>query len=214
MNWLANELNIQPSPVDTRFDQRIPFMRNRTTQLMLANFAITDDRRKDVDFAGPYMLTRQTLMVRRDEKRIRDYATTKGRKVCVPRDTTSQDVVDGILKPNGAIPQPLPSIKQCVADLEQHRADAVLTIDIDLIGFATRPEHRDHVRVLDLPHIGAEDRFGIGLPNGDKPACEFLTAKLRTYLTSGGWDAHFKKNFPGEDIERFKPDPNNLDPCE
>lgn len=214
MNWLASDLNIQPSPVDTRFDQRIPFMRNRTTQVMLSNFAINDDRRKDVDFVGPYMLTRQTLMVRQDEENIRDYTSIKGREVCVPRDTTSQDVVDEILKPNGAIPLPLKSIKQCVAELEAGRADAVLTIDIDLLGFAAHPDHKKRVQVLDLPQIGPEDRFGIGLPNGDRRACEFLTHKLRAYLTSGAWDAHFKKNFPGERIERFKPDPNTLDPCE
>jgi ABC-type amino acid transport substrate-binding protein len=98
--------------------------------------------------------------------------------------------------------------------LKDHEADAVLTIDIDLIGFAKHAANKGRVKVLDLPQIGAEDRFGIGLPNGDTQACEFLTYKLRAYLTSGAWDLHFKKNFPTEDIRRFKPNPNQLNRCE
>jgi ABC-type amino acid transport substrate-binding protein len=153
-------------------------------------------------------------MVRRNETHIQDFRTTKSRRVCVPEKTTSEDAVNRTLGPNGAILQPLKSTKQCVDNLKKNRTDAIVATDITLKGLAAHPEHRDHVQVLNVPPIGAAERFGIALPNGNKQACEFLTAKLRTYLTSGAWDDHFRKNFPNEDINRFKPDPNHLDPCE
>ena len=48
----------------------------------VGTYSITDKRKADVAFAGPYFLAGQDLLVRKDESTITGKDTLKGKKVC------------------------------------------------------------------------------------------------------------------------------------
>ncbi|WP_160147015.1 transporter substrate-binding domain-containing protein [Thermomonospora echinospora] len=193
MGWLANEMGVKAVPVDLTFGERMLALQDRRAQVMLANFAITDERAKYVTFAGPYMINTQAVMTRRSGERIRKVEDLAGRTVCTMSDTTSDGNVAEMLrvKVNRVLKV---GLSQCVAELRAKRVDAVSTAYLNLLGFA---QENPDLRVEDF-EFGAQDRFGIGLRLGEVEACEFFTGLLRKFLTSGTWDAFFKKYFPDE----------------
>ncbi|MFC9971188.1 transporter substrate-binding domain-containing protein [Spirillospora sp. NPDC127200] len=208
MGWLANELDFKAVPVDVTFEQRIPAVQDGRVHVMLANLAITDERRRQVTFAGPYMINEQSVLTRKSGVRIRKTEEMAGRTVCSMPGTTSLEVIDRRL--GGKVNIVLrPGLAQCVDELRAGRVDAVSTAHLNLVGFA----QEDRSLQVEGFHFGEQDRFGIGLRRGDLQGCELFRNKLRSFLTSGAWDTFFKKYFPNEPPAHHKPDPNNLVPC-
>ncbi|MGI5170319.1 substrate-binding periplasmic protein [Spirillospora sp. CA-253888] len=208
MGWLANEMDFKAVPVDVTFEQRIPAVQDGRIQVMLANLAITDERRKQVTFAGPYMINEQSVLTRKSGVRVRKPEEMASKTVCSMPGTTSLEILDKRL--GGKINIVLrPGLAQCVDELRAGRVDAVSTAHLNLVGFA----QEDRNLRLEGFHFGEQDRFGIGLRLGDLQSCELFRKKLRDFLTSGAWDVFFKKYFPNEPPAHHKPDPNNLQPC-
>ena len=54
--------------IETISDNREPFLQEGKVDLVLASYSITDERRKVVGQAGPYMITGQQLLVTRTAK--------------------------------------------------------------------------------------------------------------------------------------------------
>ncbi|MGK5552689.1 substrate-binding periplasmic protein [Actinomadura kijaniata] len=208
MSWLANEMNFKAVPVDVTFEQRIPAIQDGRIHVMLANLAITDARREQVTFAGPYMINEQSVMTRKSGVRIRKAEEMADKTVCTMSGTTSMEILDKRL--GGRINVVVRSgLAQCVEELRTGRVDAVSTAHLNLVGFA----QEDKNLKVEGFHFGEQDRFGIGLRHGDVKSCELFRIKLRGFLTSGAWDTFFKKYFPNEPPDQHKPDPNNLLPC-
>ena len=57
-------------------------LENGDVDLVVSTFSITDDRKKQVDFAGPYFVAHQDLLVRRNEDRITGPDTLNGKVLC------------------------------------------------------------------------------------------------------------------------------------
>lgn len=211
--WLGNQVppTFTPIPVDLTIDERVNALRDGRVQLVVATFSITDERRKSIGFAGPYMLTRQGMMVRAGDTRVRSAKDLTGMTVCTLSGSTSLiQLNEGVLR-NQIILTVEKSYKQCVDRLLGGQADAVSTDQIVLDGLAADDPTR--LSVVDDFTFGAEERYGIGLPYGDVAACETMTAKIRAFIISGSWDQFFEKHFPGADHANYKPDPYNLDSC-
>ena len=58
---------------------------------MLSTYTITDERKQIVDFAGPYFLAHQDLLVRRNETEITGPETLNGKDLCSVAGTTSAE---------------------------------------------------------------------------------------------------------------------------
>ena len=57
--------------------------------LVFSTYSITDERKQKVDFAGPYFVAHQDLLVRRNEEEITGPETLDGRMLCSVTGTTS-----------------------------------------------------------------------------------------------------------------------------
>jgi glutamate transport system substrate-binding protein len=212
--WLGNHVSptFIPIPVDLTLDERVNALRDGRVQLVVATFSITDERRKSIGFAGPYMITHQGMMVRMGDTRIRNTKSLTGMTICTLSGSTSlMQLNEGLLK-NQIILTVEKAYNICVDRLLSGQVDAVSTDQIVLDGLAANdPTHLSVVKELTF---GTEERYGIGLPHGDIETCQAMTAKIREFITSGSWDQFFSEHFPNVDHGPYKPDPYNLDSCD
>lgn len=183
-------------------------------KFVVETYSITDERRKSVGFAGPYMLSRQGVMVRAGDRRIQTIDDLAGKTVCTLAGSTSEkQIKEGPLE-SRIITTTEAGYKECIDRLfgEQRQVDAISTDEIILQGFVRNDPTK--LSVVQGLTFGAQERYGVGLPHGDIAACRIMTAKLKEFITSGTWDIFFDQHFRGLPHKEYKPDPDKLDPCD
>lgn len=190
--------------VETVSDNRESFLQNGTVDLVIASYSITPDRRKVVGQAGPYYVTGQQLLVRKDQAdKITGPEALKDVKVCSVQGSTSLDRVE---KEYGAKPVPFATYSECVDQLENKTVDAVTTDGAILLGYAAQKK--------DLTVVGkpfSEERYGIGYKKDAPGMCQFLNETLQKSFDDGSWADAFKATLGKSGVDT--PDKPTLDPC-
>ncbi|HVK26281.1 MAG TPA: transporter substrate-binding domain-containing protein [Actinokineospora sp.] len=208
-NWLGQHLAFTPVPVTVLARDREIELQRGTIGMVVATYSITDARREQVGFAGPYMLSQQGVMVRAAEKeKYRTLADLTGKTICVTSGSTSAKQLRELGFPVSVTEKDV--YEQCRLALRDGQVDALSTDQLILYGLQ-KVDKETYV----VPEIafGQQERYGIGLPKGDKAKCEAVTTQIRTFLIDGYWDRFFAANLPGVPTEGHKPNPNRLNPC-
>jgi glutamate transport system substrate-binding protein len=184
--YLAGQLGIPENKIkwtETVSKNREPFLRNGTVDLVVASYSITDDRKKVVDFAGPYYQTGQDLLIRKEDAgTITGPESLAGRKVCSVTAST----------PLGKIEKDYPQAKttglatysECVDQLESKTVDVVTTDGAILLGYAAR--NPSQLQVVGKPF--STEKYGIGLKKGDDAFRAFLNDALQKAFDNGDWE--------------------------
>jgi glutamate transport system substrate-binding protein len=152
----------------------------------VGTYSITDKRKKQVGFAGPYFIAGQDLLVRKDDATMDAGKTAlKGKKVCSATGSTPiQRVKDEQLTEASNISE-FKTYSECVSQLLDKKVDTVTTDDAILKGYAaTAP---DELRVVGKPF--STEKYGIGLPLADKALRDKVNSILETSATDGTWKA-------------------------
>ncbi|MGW0227727.1 transporter substrate-binding domain-containing protein [Actinopolymorpha singaporensis] len=203
---IAGGMGIEPKNiewVETVSKNREPFLQKGTVDLVLASYSITPERRQVVGQAGPYFVTGQGLLVRKDDKSIKSGTDLKGKKVCSVTGSTSLKQVE---EKYGANPAPFGSYSECVTQLKNKSVDAVTTDEAILLGYAAEDS--------DLAVVGkpfTEERYGIGFKKGDTGMCKYLTDAINKSVKDGDWKKAFDATLGKADVKAPappKPDPN------
>jgi glutamate transport system substrate-binding protein len=210
--WLADEPpKFVRSPVPVKVAQREQALRGNVVDIVVGSYSITDSRRKLIGFAGPYMLTRQGVMVRVGDDQIKTLNDLQHEKVevCTTKGSTSAEQ----LKTRNIKVTEEPGTQKCVDRLVHDRTVSAVSIDqLILYGFAKK--YKDKVMVVPDLTFGAQEEYGVGLRSGSLKMCEEITQKLRALIVDGYWDRLFRNNFgEGFDLEPFKPEPDEMDAC-
>ena len=177
-------------------------------RLIFATYSITPARAKLVDFAGPYFIAHQGLLIRRNDgsraagsignggpgatSPINGLSTLNGKRLCTGRGTTS---AQHILKRYHAEKITLleyPDINDCVKALYNGRVDAVTTDDVILAGFAAHGKYNGVLQVLGTTF--SNERYGVGIPKGDTRLVTEVNAALRRYIADGSWKRSLDRN--------------------
>jgi len=149
----------------------------------VGTYSITDKRKADVAFAGPYFIAGQDLLVRKDDTSITGKDTLKGKKVCSASGSTPlQRVRDQKLTEPANISE-FKTYSECVSQLLDKRVDAVTTDDAILKGYAAQKP--DQLRVVGKPF--SVEKYGIGLPHDDKAIRDFVNNVLEAAGKDGTW---------------------------
>jgi glutamate transport system substrate-binding protein len=192
--------------IETVSDNREPFLKNGTVDLVIASYSITDDRRAEVGQAGPYYVTGQQLLVREDDKdKITGPDDLEGIKVCSVEGSTSLQRVEDEY---GAQPVPFATYSECVDQLENETADAVTTDGAILLGYAA--EDPDNLEVVG--DAFSEERYGIGFAKDDAEMCAFLNETIEASYEDGTWAEAFEATLGQSGVDT--PDQPAVDPCE
>lgn len=183
---IAAKLGVDPSKIDYR---EIPSA-NRETALKggeidyyVGTYSITDKRKEDVAFAGPYFIAGQDLLVRKDDTSITGPESLQGKKVCsVTGSTPIQRIRDEKLTDESNISE-FKTYSECVSQLLDGKVDAVTTDDAILKGYAALQP--DKLKVVGKTF--SVEKYGIGLPRDDKALRDFVNDVLEAAYADGTW---------------------------
>ncbi|MGO3152995.1 MAG: glutamate ABC transporter substrate-binding protein [Galactobacter sp.] len=200
--WMAASLGVKESDIKYKLvdsANRENALQNGTVDLYVGTYSITDERKEMVSFAGPYFVTGQSLLVKKDSK-AKSIEDLGGKKIC---SITGSTPLQNLKKKYTDIETvEMDKYSVCVDALKNGTVDAVTTDEAILLGYAA--EDPDNLKTIGEQFT--EERYGIGLPKGDTALCEALT----TTLKDGGdtwteiFDATLGKS--GTKVEQPEPD--------
>jgi len=203
---LASELGIDPSDiefVETVSANRESFIENGTVDLVVATYTINDERKKRVDFGGPYYVAGQDLMVAADDDSINGPDDLAGKRVCAATGSTPIERIR--TEYPQAIPVEFDTYTECVDQLEADQIDAVSTDDIILAGYAADPQYEGKFRVVG--ETFSEEPYGIGLKLGDTDLRAFVNDTLEAAQEDGRWKEAFDATLGASGVEAPEPPP-------
>jgi glutamate transport system substrate-binding protein len=183
---LAAKLGVDPAKIEYK---EIPSA-NRETAIKggeidyyVGTYSITDKRKADVGFAGPYFVAGQDLLVRKDDTSITGKETLKGKKVCSATGSTPIQKVrdEGLTEPGNIVE--FKTYSECVSQLLDNKVDAVTTDDAILKGYAA--QNPDELKVVGKPF--STEKYGIGLPRDDKALRDYVNNQLEAAFGDGTW---------------------------
>jgi len=149
----------------------------------VGTYSITDKRKEQISFAGPYFVAGQDLLVRKDDNSISGPDSLKGKKVCsVTGSTPIQRVRDQKLTEDTNIVE-FKTYSECVTKLDQGELDAVTTDDAILKGYAAQLP--DKLKVVGQPF--SVEKYGIGLPHDDAALRNFVNDVIAAAVADGTW---------------------------
>ena len=121
--------------------QRETLIQNDQVKFIAATYSITDARKEKVDFAGPYLITGQSLLVRADNTDITGAESLQNnKKLCsVSGSTPAQRIKDEY---PGVQLQQYDTYSACVEALKNGAIDAVTTDEVILAGYAAQSSGR------------------------------------------------------------------------
>jgi glutamate transport system substrate-binding protein len=172
---------------------REPFIQQGQVDLVVATYTINDDRKKVVNFGGPYYVAGQDLLVPTNST-ITGPETLAGKKVCSVTGSTPAKRIQTDYK--DAKLQQFDSYSKCVTALAGGQVDAVTTDDIILAGYASQDQYAGKFKVVGKKF--SEEPYGIGLKKDDKDGCNKINEILKTASTDGSyktaWDSTLGKS--------------------
>jgi glutamate transport system substrate-binding protein len=176
--------------VEAEGDTRQQLLTSGGADLIVSTFSITDERKQVVDFAGPYFVAQQDLLVRRNEETIKGPGTLNGRTLCTVAGTTSADTILKQYRGKVTLLEK-PRYSECVAALASSDVDAVTTDDVILAGFAAEPQYKGKLRLVGRGF--SKETYGIGVKKGDTDLVTKVNAALKEYVADGSWKAALQK---------------------
>jgi glutamate transport system substrate-binding protein len=177
--------------VEANPEDRETLLESGKANLVVATYSITPERKQKVDFAGPYFLAHQDLLIRRNDEEITGPDTLNGRKLCSVTGTTSAALVKSKFK--GKIDlQEFPQYSECVKSLVQGDVDAVTTDDVILAGYAAQKPYKGVLRVVGKGF--SDESYGVGIKKGDSEMVTKVNDALKKYVSDGSWKRSLEKN--------------------
>lgn len=188
-------------------ENREALIENGQVDLIVASYSITDERKKKVAFAGPYLLAGQDVLVRAEDTDIRGVAdlADQRKSVCSAVNSTSLGRLENHYRITGEYLVGHRSYKDCVDLLVRGEVDAVSTDDAVLRGYARDAAYAGKVRLVGATF--SEERYGIGLAHRWRADCERIVEILREMVRDGSWRAFVDRHL-GSELATQPPSPD------
>lgn len=183
---------------------REPFIQQGQVDLVVATYTINDERKKVVNFAGPYYIAGQDLLVP-TASTITGPEQLAGKKVCSVSGSTPAKRIQTEYK--DAQLQQFDSYSKCVTALAGGQVDAVTTDDIILAGYAAQDQYAGKFKVVGKKF--SDEPYGIGLKKDDTEGCNKINEILKAAATDGSykaaWDSTLgKSGTPAPELDTTK----------
>ncbi len=189
LGYSADQIEFVESPSA----QREQMLQTGQVDMIFATYSITDERKEVIDFAGPYFVAGQDLLVAEKNTDITGPETLEGKNLCsVTGSTSAQKIKDQY---PGVNLLERPGYAECVTALVAGQVDAVTTDDIILAGLAATDANKGKVKVVGAPF--STERYGVGLPKGSTETCEKVNEAITAMIDDGTWDELIAKNTEG-----------------
>ncbi|TWP33816.1 glutamate ABC transporter substrate-binding protein [Leekyejoonella antrihumi] len=191
--YVAGKMGYKPDQIEwvqAPSKQRETLIKSGQVKLVVASYSITDDRKKEVSFAGPYFIAGQSLLVKADST-INGVKDVKGKKVCSVTGSTS---VENLKKEQpDLVPQKFDTYSKCAEALSNGVIDAMTTDDTILAGYANQSAYKGKLKLAG--DTFSEENYGIGLKKGDTATCEKVNTAIKDMVKDGTWEKLVKADF-------------------
>jgi glutamate transport system substrate-binding protein len=198
--YVAKELGYEPKQiefVETKSADRENALARGDVKFIAATYSINDERKKLVDFAGPYLLAHQDLLVKADSD-ITKATDLNGKILCSVTGSTSAENVKKDIAPKAQLKE-YGGYSECIAGLQSGAVDAVTTDDSILAGFAAQENYKGQFKLAGLKL--SNENYGIGVKKGDTATVDKINAALEKMASDGAWETAVKENFGPADYK-------------
>ena len=163
---------------------REPFIRDNRVDLVVATYTINDARKQVVDFAGPYYVAGQDLMVKKgNPDGITGPEALAGKKVCSVTGSTPAKTIREKY-PQAQLTE-FDVYSKCAEALKAGQVQAVTTDNVILAGLVSKDRES-----FDL--VGkkfTEEPYGIGLAQNRDDLRHWINGRLQAMYSDGRWKA-------------------------
>jgi glutamate transport system substrate-binding protein len=183
--YVAKELGVPETGIEwkeTPSAERENALTKSQVDMIFATYSITENRKKVVDFAGPYFVAHQDLLVKKTNTDICGPNNLNGKLLCsVKGSTSAQKIKDSYA--TGTQLKEYGGYSDCVQALKSGAVDAVTTDDVILAGYAAQSP-------ADMKIVGngfSNENYGVGLRKGDTDGKKAVNAAILKMQSSGAW---------------------------
>lgn len=184
--YVAKELGYSSDEIvwkEAPSKQRETLLENGDVDLVFATYSITDDRKKVVEFGGPYFVAGQDLLIRSTDKSITGPDSLDGKKLCSVTGSTSAQIIKDHYADKVQLMEQS-GFAECTTALISGTVDAVTTDDIILAGLAAA-KGDGQLKVVGKPF--SQERYGVGIPKGQTETVKKVNAALKKMVDDGSW---------------------------
>jgi glutamate transport system substrate-binding protein len=190
--YVAKELGVDEANIEFKeanSAEREGLIERGEVDYIVASYSITDTRKEKVNFAGPYFIAHQDLLVKADDTEITGPEAMAGKILCSVTGSTSAQKVKDTYAADVAL-QEYATYGECVEALKSGAVDAVTTDDVILAGFAAQSPGE-----LKLVGKGfSDENYGIGLKKGDTAGTSAINAAIAKMIADGSWKTALETN--------------------
>ncbi|MFC4500080.1 MULTISPECIES: glutamate ABC transporter substrate-binding protein [Streptomyces] len=198
--YVAKQLGYEPDKiefVETKSADRENALARGDVKFIAATYSINDERKQKVDFAGPYLLAHQDLLIKSDSD-ITKGTDLNGKKLCSVTGSTSAQNVQKSIAPKANLKE-YSTYSECIAALQNNAVDAVTTDDSILAGFASQDQYKGKFKLAGLKL--SNENYGIGVKKGDTATLDKINKALEQMVSDGSWDKAVTANFGPADYK-------------
>ena len=182
---IAGEMGIAPDKVvfsEAVSANREPFIQQGKVDYVVATYTINDERKKVVDFAGPYYEAGQDIMVAKgNPEGIAGPDDLAGKKVCsVTGSTPAENIRENY--PEAKLTE-FDVYSKCAEALKNGQVQAVTTDNVILLGLISKDQ--EAFELVGKPFT--KEPYGIGLKKGDTEFRNFINDTLEKIEQDGRW---------------------------
>ena len=189
--------------VESVSQNREPFLQDGTVDMVVATYTINDTRKQVVDFAGPYFVAKQDIMVKSDDTAINDVTDLNGKNVCTVSGSTSEKNL--VAKAPQAVVTLFRTYSECAQALTDGRVVAVTTDNTILAGLIEASGGT--FKLVEAPF--SDEPYGIGVKKDDEAFRTFINDRLEEIFDNGDWAKAFESTL-GQ-IGLKTPEPPTID---
>ncbi|MDT0612372.1 glutamate ABC transporter substrate-binding protein [Streptomyces lancefieldiae] len=176
---------------ESKSADRETMLQRGDVDFIAATYSITPKREEKVDFAGPYLLAHQDVLLRADDDKIKSPEDLNSAKLCSVTGSTSAQNVKDKLAPKAQL-QPYPTYSACLPGLQNGAVDALTTDDSILAGYAAQSQFKGKFKLAGFKLTN--ENYGIGVKKGSDLKAKINDA-LEAMVAEGAWDKAVKDNF-------------------
>ena len=182
---IAGEMGIAPDKiewVESVSANREPFIQQGKVDYVVATYTINDERKKVVDFAGPYYEAGQDIMVAKgNPEGIAGPDDLAGKQVCsVTGSTPAENIRTNY--PKAQLTE-FDVYSKCAEALKNGQVQAVTTDNVILLGLISKDQ--EAFELVGKPFT--KEPYGIGLKKGDTEFRTFINDTLEKIQQDGRW---------------------------
>ncbi|MGX6602589.1 glutamate ABC transporter substrate-binding protein [Micromonosporaceae bacterium Da 78-11] len=155
--------------------------------IVVATYTINDKRKAVIDFAGPYYIAGQSILVKAADATITGPDSFKDgtKKVCSVVNSTPATNIEKYLGDKAKQLVLFDIYTKCVDALKSGQVDAVTTDNVILTGFIAAKGNEGLFKLAGTPFT--EEPYGIGLKKGDNDFRSFINDTLEASFKDGSY---------------------------